>query len=469
MVSRQTHRLTAMACAALLASAIPGRCTAQTATNQVADSSSPPLSTLATPGLPQPLTLDEALALARRTHPDFRVAAADLAVLRADSTFARVPAFNPVVEVQTSRGGQSLGSGSEATFELGVSQEVELWGKREARQGVATARARTGAAEWSAKLQSIESAVRAQFQRASFLQDRLGALSELTELDRRVVTASQARVRDGSITPVTGRLTELDLLRLEVEGRRAQADLRQALVALGLSIGVALPDSTRLAGTLQADSLQTPEDSVVALAMSARRAGDALRNQIAVRRAELHLAEREARPDITLGLGLTRERQSFSHDDFTGDPTIVGGIAGVRSTDNLWIARVSAPLTIWQKNQAGRARASAEIVRSQADFDRYRLLTRLEVLGTVRRFQDAAGLYRFYLDRSRHVRKDLVMIREAYADGRISLDSYLTQKGRLVDTLLGQLEAADAYWDARGALESAVGLDLDHINADGAR
>ena len=141
----------------------------------------------------------------------------------------------------------------------------------------------------------------------------------------------------------------------------------------------------------------------------------------------------------------------------------------MRSTDNLWIARVSAPLTIWQKNQAGRARASAEIVRSQADFDRYRLLTRLEVLGTVRRFQDAAGLYRFYLDRSRHVRKDLVMIREAYADGRISLDSYLTQKGRLVDTLLGQLEAADAYWDARGALESAAGLDLDHINADGAR
>ena len=58
-------------------------------------------------------------------------------------------------------------------------------------------------------------------------------------------------------------------------------------------------------------------------------------------------------------------------------------------------------------------------------------------------------------------------MRDAYADGRISLDSYLTQKGRLVDSLLGELEAADAYWEARGDLEAAVGLDLAHINAGG--
>ncbi|MBK8324872.1 MAG: hypothetical protein IPL06_19895 [Betaproteobacteria bacterium] len=62
-----------------------------------------------------------------------------------------------------------------------------------------------------------------------------------------------------------------------------------------------------------------------------------------------------------------------------------------------------------------------------------------------------------------------MLIHEAYVDGRISLDSYLTEKGRLVETLLGQLEAGDAYWDARGQLEAAVGLDLAHLNVGGAR
>jgi len=466
MSSRLTHRIFAIACTALLVSGVAGRSLAQSnrgraaVTPSAGDSLEP---------LKSPLTLDGALAIAYLSHPDLRVAAGDLAVARADSAFAGVPAFNPQLELQTARGGQTLGSGSEGTLDLGVSQELEPWGKRSARQSVATSRSLTTAAQWGAKRQEIESDIRARFERALFLQDRLVLSDELADLDRHVVQATQARVRDGSITPVTGRLTELDLLRLEAQGRRARSDLRQALVSLGLAIGRALPDSIRLSGEVSVDSLQAPEDSVVASALRVRAAGDVFRRQIAERQAELRVAELEGRPNLTLGLGLTRDRRSFSRGDFSGDPAIIGGISGASSTDNLWTARISAPLPLWQKNQAGRARASAEIGRSVAEYDRYRLLTQMEVLGAVRRFEDAAGLYRLYLERSTHVRQDLVLIREAYADGRISLDSYLTQKGRLVDTLLGQLEAGEAYWDARGQLEAAVGLDLAHLNAAGAR
>lgn len=416
-----------------------------------------------------PLTLQAAIDLARSAHPDLRVAAGDLAVARADSAYARVPAFNPQLELQSARGGETIRSGAEGTLSLGVSQELELWGKRSARQVVATSRSLTSAAEWRAKLQEIESRVRARFELALFFQTRLELTDELAELDRRVVESTQARVRDGSITPVTGRLTELDLLRVEVQGRRARAGLRQALVALGLAIGRPLPAPVRLEGEFQVDSLQVPEDSVVTSALRVRATGDVLRRQIAERRAELRRAELEGRPNLTLGLGLSEERSVFTRDEFSGAPAVVGGIAGASSTDHLWSARISAPLPLWQRNQAGRARASAEISRSEADYDRYRRQTQLEVLGAVRRFEDAAGLYRLYLDRSTYVRQDLALIREAYTDGRISLDSYLTQKGRLVDTLLGELDAGDAYWDARGQLEAAAGLDLAHLNAGGAR
>lgn len=466
MASRLTHRVVAIACTALLATALPERSTAR---------SRPAPFVAATPSaatewsITDSLTLPAALALALTTHPDLGWARADLAVARADSTFAGVPAFNPQLEFQTARGGPSLGSGSEGTLELGVSQELELWGKRSARQTVATARSLTSAAEWRAKAQEIESDVRARFERALFLQDRLALADELSALDRRVVLATQARVRDGSVTPITGRLTDLDLLRLESQGRRARSDLRQALVALGLAIGRVLPDPTRLSGVPQPDPLLVPEDSVVALALRLRGTGEVLRRQITERRAELRLAEREGRPNLTLALGLTRDRRSLSNDDFTGDPAIVRGITGASATDHMWTARISAPLPLWQKNQSGRARAAAEIGRSQSEYDRYQLRTQIEALGAARRFEDAAGLYQLYLERSTRVRQDLVLIHEAYADGRISLDSYLTQKGRLVDTLLGQLEAGDAYWDARGQLEAAVGLDLARLNAGGTR
>ncbi len=466
MASRLRRRLAAVACTGLLATMLNEPSTAQSRPTEVVPA---PTGGNEKWQPTEPLTLRAAFDIALATHPDLHVANADLAVARADSMFGGLPAFNPQLEIQAGRGGQSLGSGSEGTLEVGVSQELELWGKRGARQSAAAARSETSASEWRAVAQAVESDVRARFERALFIQYRLALANELADLDRRVVLATQARVRDGSITPVTGRLTELDLLRLEAQGRRAHSDLRQALVALGLAIGRALPDSTRLAGDVQADSLLAPEDSVVAIALRVRGRGEVLRRQIAERQAELQLAEREARPNLTLGLGLTRERRSFSGEDFTGDPAIVSGIAGASSTDNLWTARISAPLPLWQKNQAGRARASAEIGRSQAEYERYRLRTQMEVLGVVRRFEDAAGLYRLYLERSTRVRQDLVLIHDAYADGRISLDSYLTQKGRLVDTLLGQLEAGDSYWDARGQLEAAVGLDLAHVNAGGAR
>ncbi len=466
MASGLTHRLTAMACAALLVSWLPGRALAQTRPSEpgakpaMGDHSGRPADSL---------TLQSALDVALASHPDLRVARSDLAAARADSTFASLLAFNPQVELNSARGGSSLGSGSEATLDLGVSQELELWGKREARQSVATSRSQISAAELRAKRQDIESDVRARFERALFLQERLALADELAELDRRVVQATQARVRDGSITPVTGRLTDLDLLRLEAQGRRARSDVRQAMVALGLAMGRALPDTVHLSGELQADSLAAPEDSVVAIALRMRATGDVLRRQIVERQSELRQAELEGRPNLTVGLGLTRDRRSFSHGDFSGDPRIVGGIAGATSTDNLWTARISAPLPLWQKNQAGRARAAAEIGRSEAEYARYRLRTQMEVLAAARRFEDSAGLYSLYLGRSTRVRQDLVLIHEAYADGRISLDSYLTQKGRLVDTLLGQFEAGDSYWDARGQLEAAVGLDLTHVNAGGAR
>ena len=455
MASRLTHCLAAIACAALLRS--------------VANAEQPTLSSSRQAVVPESLTLLAALDLARAHHPDLRVARAGLDVARADSLFARLPSFNPEVELQSSRGGQSFGSSSEGSLELGARQELELWGKRGARQSVATARSRTSSAELLAKLQAIESDVRARFERALFLQGRLQILGELTDLDRRVVRSTAARVRDGSITPLAGRLTELDLLRIEAQNLRTRSEYRQTFVALGIAIGVEIPESVRLSGVIVADSLSVPEDSVVTLALQQRRESDVLRRQVDERRAELRLAEREGRPNVTLGAGLAVDRKAFAAGDFSGDPTIVNGIRGASATDHLWRAGVSVPLPLWQRNQAGRARAVAEIERGQAEYDRFLSRTRLDVLQTARRFEEAAGLYRLYLDRSARVRQDLGLVRDAYADGRISLDSYLTQKGRLVDTLLGELEAADSYWEARGDLEAVVGLDLARVNGGGER
>lgn len=462
MTSWLNRGLVALACTVVLSSA--GRATERITTSKQGLLETSAVSDGSQNAVFDTLTLPAALALAQEQNPDVRVLRAGLAVARAESTFARVRQFNPEFEAQTSRGGENFGSGTDGSVEIGISQEFEIGGKRGARQIVANSRTRTALAELAAKAQEVESEVRARFQRVLFAQDRLDILTELTELDRRVVASTQARVRDGSITPLTGRLTELDLLRIDAQLRRSRGDYRQALVGLGLAMGQPLPESVRLIGVIDADSLQVREDSVVTAALRIRLQGGVLLRRLDERRAELQLANREGRPNITLGAGLAVERQALSGDDFSGDPAVVGGITGAKDTDRLWSARVSVPLPLWQRNQQARARAAAEVSRSGAEYEGFVARVRLETLGAVRRFEDATEVYRIYFERSTRVRQDLAMVRDAYADGRIPLDSYLTQKGRLVDTLLAQLDAADAYWEARGALETAVGLALDRLN-----
>ena len=447
MASRLTHGARAIVCAALLLGAAPAR----------------------GEDAARVLTLQEALQIAIAAHPDLKVAWAELAVARADSAFAATRAFNPTLELKSIRGGASLASGAENSFEAGVSQEFEPPDQRAARAAVASAHVQTLTAQWRAQRQELESLVRASFARALFLQERLTLVDTLAGLDRVVVQVTRARVREGSITPVTGRLTELDLLRLEAQELRVRSDLRQARAALGAALAQPLPAAWVLQGDVRVDSLAAPVDSVVARALRTRESRNVFSRRVAERRAELRQEQASARPGFTLGLGLTREQRSIAHDDFAGASAIVSGIAGARSVDHLWTASISAPLPLWQKNQAGRARAAAAIGRSEAEYERDRLQTRLQVLAAAQRFADATALYRLYLERSQRVRADLVLVREAYADGRIALDSYLTQKGRLVDTVLGELEAGEAYWDARAQLEAAAGQDLARVNSGGER
>ena len=423
----------------------------------------------AAPLVPNPLTLDDALQFAREHHPDLRVAGAEVQVVLAESISARTRPFNPELELGMSRGGESFASGDEGSFELGLLQEFDLWGKRRERRALAAARLSTVQAELEARRQQIELRIGARFQRALTLQRRLVVLSDLTEQERSVVNSTWARVRDESQTSLTGRLTELDWLRIQRQLLKARADHRRAAAELALAIGGTLEESVELVGDVHVDTLTVSEDTLVNVALARRRELQALQLRVTDRQSDLRLARVDGRPNLTLAAGLMRERTSFDAANFSGDPAVVGGITGVEDVDHLWQVRLALPIPLWQRNQGEQARAAAEVAQARFELETFEFRTSVEVRAAVRAFNDAADLYRLYLERSDRVREDLALVRAAYVDGRIAFESYLTQKGRLVDTLLDQLEAEDEYWETRGALETAVAASLDALRQGGSR
>jgi outer membrane protein TolC len=138
---------------------------------------------------------------------------------------------------------------------------------------------------------------------------------------------------------------------------------------MGLALGAAVPETLRLSGTVEIDSLRLSDDAVVTRAIQDRRQREVLLRNIEERHAERRLADVEGRPNVTVGAGLSRERQALRGDDFTGDPSVVGGIIGARDTDYLWRAGISVPIPLWQQNQGPRARAAAEVRLAEVEYD----------------------------------------------------------------------------------------------------
>src|SRR6185503_1161817 len=168
------------------------------------------------------------------------------------------------------------------------------------------------------------------------------------------------------------------------------------------------------------------------------------------RRLEERLAVVEGRPEITVGAGLSWERQTLT--DHHGDSSL--------DQHQRWHGRLSVPIPLWQRNQAPRARAAAERALADADDARLAYEIRVQVEAAARRLEDAARAHQLYRGRSAQMRADLARVREAYRDGRIPLDSYLAEKGRLTEALISEWDAEAAYWSAHAALEAAVASDL---------
>lgn len=401
------------------------------------------------PAVPGPLTLEQALDFARAHHPDLALARAAVEVAAADSIAARVRPFNPELEFGFARSGGDNSAAGDRNVEIALNQEFELGGKQSQRRKVAAARLLTASRNLEARRQEIEVGARARFQQVLVLERRLAFLEGVQELDRRVVAAVKARAQDGSVTALTGRLAELDFLKVEAQVMEARSDRRQALYALGQALGGHVEETIELEGTLSADSLALAPSALVALALERRAGVELLRRKVDERTAEIELARREARPNVTVGVGVAFERQVLAGDAV--------------NEDRLLQLRLGVPLPLAQRNQGGRAKSMAELHEAESELDRFSFQLRLEVESTARRFFDATQIYRLFLSGAAHAADDLALVREAYTDGRINLESYLIQKTRLIDALLGQFDAGERYWDARTKLESAIGSGLSGL------
>jgi len=366
------------------------------------------------------LTLQDALARARAA-PAARSAALQIEEARGRLRTAELRP-NPVLEAAA---GPEEADGQGPELDLGLSQDLQMGGRRSARLAGAEADLARATAESDGVLRDLLTQVAEAFVRARQAEERIRLAEEMEAQARQLAEAIERRYQAGDVAVLEANLARSALARATSDRAAAEASRSGALLELKRLLGVPAGETLRLIG----DLLPPPPGEPGILLQAARG-----RPEVRVRAAELaeaeaalQAAQAERRPD--LGVSARYEREE-------GDGTL---FAGVRLT--LPLANRGQGLA--QEAVARRSRLSLEQEMTLRAVD-------VEVEGALAAYGSArAAVTVLREDALPQLEENERLSARSYAVGQIGLAEYLLIRRELRETravyLDRLLEAALAW------------------------
>lgn len=382
------------------------------------------------------ITLETALRRAEK-HPNIAVAKSTTSMARGAQRQAGTWLFNP--ELSAAVGPRFGGSSTMLDFEVGVSQTIELGGKRRYRRGVATHRLRAT----TARLQRVRQLVRLRVRRAYALAVVAKQAVEVATAGERVAI-SLKRMATERMAQGAGNQLEINLAAAELGSARrtrlaAQQAYRKARFELASAVGVPATQSLEPhSGSVTAAKLSAREDALVKRALQNRPDLAASEAQRQAASAGVRLARALARPDLAIGVNYAREE---------GAQQVLVGVS------------ISIPL--WNRNRGGRSLAKAQLRRATVQQRYMRLEIERGVRLAYRRYRSAnSAVQSLVKDGIGNLTKNLDLSREAFNRGKLSMIQLNLLRRRFVDARLAYLGALKERVAARFALEQAIGGGL---------
>lgn len=299
------------------------------------------------------LTLGQAMDTARQRAPLILSAKGRIEEARGRLTGALVRfRDNPLVELDA--GPRFLPEGRLAAIDIGVSQNLELGGKRNARIAAAQAGISRETAVSEDTLRGLLRDVGTAFTRALWAQKRLELLQNSEKLAAEFLVTAQKRYDAGDIAALDLNLAKTSAVRARSEVRSATADLTEALGDLRVFLGMGPEERLAIRGDLD-EKKDYDLNSLLATATE--------RPDLKAIAAELEEAEADTRlgnsfkwPDLAVGGKYTRDE---------GDNIVQGG--------------VKITLPVFSRGQELQATSTARAARLRTELESLRRTMRSEV------------------------------------------------------------------------------------------
>jgi outer membrane protein, heavy metal efflux system len=323
----------------------------------------------------EPLTLDDALALAAQNNPQLQSAR-----FNADATSGAImqAAARPNPSLSLLQEGFR---GADRTSTALINQTIELGGKRSARLDVASYRREAALASLDSRAAALQADVASAFYGVLAAQRQLQVADESARLAARSAGIAERRALAGKVSPVEATKARVAASAADIEAANARRRVATALDTLANATGSEAPRERVATGDL--DTLPSVEP-LAELLPRIDSGPDSRAARAEALRANAAIAVEKAKriPDITISAGMKRIST-------TGAPI------------NQAVIGISIPLPIFDTNKGALLEAAHQARKADADVDAARARLQLELSQAYAAYETAA-------DEARRLKADVL-------------------------------------------------------------
>lgn len=357
----------------------------------------------------RPITLEDALALARQRAPAILAAKAQIDEARGRLVGASV-LLRRSPELEAAAGPRFAKGGTIADVDVGLRQTFELGGQRGARVAGAEADLARSVASSDNTTRRLLRDVAIAFYRALFARERARVAKAAEGVAVEVVRIAEKRQQAGDVAALDVNVARAAFGRAKSESRTATATLQATLGELRLLLGLESEAPLDVRGDLH-------DRGRFELKELAARAPDrpdlkALESEVRQSEAEVRLGQSQAWPD--LGVGVHGGR-------LEGTPAV--------------LATLTLTLPVFERGQGLRAEASARAKRQRLELDAGRRAVGVAV-------RTAYEVYASRVEAADELEREALPVldenealsRKSYEAGQIGLAEFLLIRREILET-----------------------------------
>jgi cobalt-zinc-cadmium efflux system outer membrane protein len=386
------------------------------------------------------LSLDHAIALALQSNPS--LASREQAAFAAEARVSQAGLLpNPEFEFEAENFG---GSGALSGFDSAentatISQPILLGGKRKHRRAGAESEWALAGRDLEAVRLDVIAGTTAAFYQVLIAQQREALSTELLGLAESFAHTVQVRVDAGKVSPVEGTRAKIEVAKARARLARAVRGLEAARALLAATWGSRKLTFDRVVGEMPAP---IPPPSLQQLRSYLMETPEITRLEEEVQRQQraFDLEKSLRLPDLRVGIG----RRQFEE---TGQ--------------SAWVAAVSLPIPIFDRNQGARKAAKFDLERSRRDAEAVQVAIDAELAAAFQRLdaaaQDATIVNQEIVPSANSA---FVAVETGYREGKFGFLDVLDAQRAFFDARSLSLDSHEEYLLSRTELERLVGRTL---------